>query len=92
MDVSDLLAGPNENAISADVSGRVLAMLGGCATEAGTLIGCAAVLTGAMDGVARFISINRMTGDTPEETADLMGDMFSYLLLGRIEDLIEGSA
>lgn len=63
-------AGPVENAISADVSNAVMRLLLERADQAGTLIGAAAVMTGAMDGLARYTCSIQLTDATADELAD----------------------
>ena len=73
-------AGARENLISANVSNETFRALAEKALEAGTMIGAAAVWTGAIDGLARYACASQVTDATPEEITALFTAAFARLI------------
>lgn len=77
-------AGPVENALSANVSEETyLAMMR--ATEGSTLeMGFAAVMTGVMDGLARFVADFNLYEVQPGVLAEMIAGQMEHLLEARV--------
>lgn len=76
------MASGAEEAVSAAASDAVLMLLLGRAADAETLIGAAAVMSGALDGVARYVCSVQINNSSADEVADAVaGQLARFVAL-----------
>lgn len=85
------IAGPRENLISGRVSNETFRALAEIALETGDLMGAAAVMTGGIDGLARYAASVQLTDTSAEDVSAVFARNFS-LLFARYSSIPQGEA